>query len=181
MQLVFVYGSLQTGLHNHHLLRSARLIANKIYTVERFALIGTPDGYPYALHKENARPIDTLSNLIGELYDVDANTLDKLDELEEHPVWYRRREIAVTLNCQISHGRVCSKFASAATGSVERHSELAWMYILNEPDELSHVAADGAGEVYKPVADGDWRGFFFSDKNGRVEVATSGRGVAARE
>lgn len=35
--------------------------------------------------------------MLGEIYDVDSNMLKKLDELEEHPKFYKRTEEKVLL------------------------------------------------------------------------------------
>ena len=36
--------------------------------------------------------------MIGELYEVDLETLRAMDELEGHPTWYTRDTLGVTLN-----------------------------------------------------------------------------------
>jgi gamma-glutamylcyclotransferase (GGCT)/AIG2-like uncharacterized protein YtfP len=70
--------------------------------------------------------------LVGELLCVDDATLAKLDKLEEHPNWYRRRLVAVA-----------------------GHGEPAWVYLAYDPEV---VAAIKAGQ-YDRVPSNDWRVF----------------------
>jgi gamma-glutamylcyclotransferase (GGCT)/AIG2-like uncharacterized protein YtfP len=74
------------GLHNHRLLDGARFIA-----------------------EDRTRPVFTICDLgsfpamvdggetavVGELWEVDATTLARLDALEGHPRWYRRTPIVL--------------------------------------------------------------------------------------
>ena len=90
-QLVFVYGSLLRGLHNHHLLCTARLACSPARTAAPgFVLVDSSNGYPFALAAGRARASDAQTVLLGEVYEVDDRTLAQLDALEGHPDWYRR-------------------------------------------------------------------------------------------
>jgi gamma-glutamylcyclotransferase (GGCT)/AIG2-like uncharacterized protein YtfP len=84
---VFVYGTLRQGEPNHALLASARFVG-EARTPPAYTLVDL-GSYP-------AMTDGGTSAVTGELYLVDAATLARLDELEEHPVWYCRREIALT-------------------------------------------------------------------------------------
>lgn len=88
MYLVFVYGTLRRGYGNHYLLEEggARLL-DLAHTARAYAL--------YALEIPFAVRDQAVSRLRGELYAVDAACLARLDELEEHPAWYRRELVEV--------------------------------------------------------------------------------------
>jgi gamma-glutamylaminecyclotransferase len=83
---VFVYGTLMKGFNNNILLRNSLMI-DTATTEEKYTLVAS--GIPYLLDKSS----DTYVS--GEVYQVDENTLDSLDSLEGHPVWYNRRIINV--------------------------------------------------------------------------------------
>jgi len=80
---VFVYGSLLSGEQNHPFLRTARLLG-EARTALCFELLDL--GVFPAL-------VPGAAAVRGELYEVDAETLAALDELEDHPDVYRRTEI----------------------------------------------------------------------------------------
>lgn len=83
---VFVYGTLLAGEANHSLLANALLVG----AARTRATYSLYDFGPYpALVRSGA------SEVVGELYQVEAATLAVLDELEEHPEVYERRRIAL--------------------------------------------------------------------------------------
>lgn len=85
--LLFVYGTLRRGLQNHEeYLRNARFMG-KATTRDRYALV--VGELPYVV-KDRA-----VARIVGELYAVDAATLERVDGLEGHPDEYRREEILV--------------------------------------------------------------------------------------
>ena len=84
--LVFVYGTLRRGEAHHELLASARF-AGEAHTPPAYTLVDL-GGYP-------GMADGGTSAVTGELYLVDAATLARLDELEQHPSWYCRRQIAL--------------------------------------------------------------------------------------
>ena len=83
---VFVYGSLLSGEANHRLLARARRVG-EARTAPGFALHDL-GAYP-AMVAGGARAV------AGQVYDVDAKTLARLDVLEGHPRYYRRAAIAL--------------------------------------------------------------------------------------
>jgi gamma-glutamylaminecyclotransferase len=86
---VFVYGTLKRGHHNHRLLDHAgATFVREARTARKFPLI--VDGLPFLYD----RPGEGHS-VRGELYLVDAPTLERLDRLEGHPRFYKRRTIAL--------------------------------------------------------------------------------------
>jgi len=83
---VFVYGSLLRGLHNDRLLEDARFIAAD-RTLSRFTLVDL-GSFP-------AMIVGGTTSVTGELWEVDAATLARLDALESHPRWYQRTPIVL--------------------------------------------------------------------------------------
>jgi gamma-glutamylaminecyclotransferase len=87
MSLLFVYGTLKRGFHNHKRLSSARFVES----------LQTIAGYQ--LYNYNGAPIMIFSGgesrVTGELYEVTRSVLEKIDEREGHPTMYRRETIIV--------------------------------------------------------------------------------------
>ncbi|WP_298830685.1 gamma-glutamylcyclotransferase family protein [uncultured Piscinibacter sp.] len=90
--LVFVYGTLKEGHRNAHVNAGVR-VPGEFVTVER-----------YPLYVIGAHPLPWLVDrpgqgepVLGQLYDVDAQALQRLDALEriDEPDWYSRGKILV--------------------------------------------------------------------------------------
>ena len=76
-ELIFVYGSLKRGFHNEGLLYNAKSLG-KAKTVKKYPLVITKNPhYPY-LVKEEGKGYE----IIGELYRVRRDELEKLDQFE---------------------------------------------------------------------------------------------------
>jgi gamma-glutamylcyclotransferase (GGCT)/AIG2-like uncharacterized protein YtfP len=86
--LVFVYGTLKRGCSNHFFLEEARCLGRG-RTLHAYALY--EGEYPFVIREEHLTPIQ------GEVYEVDGQTLQRLDRLEEHPDYYRRDQVDVVL------------------------------------------------------------------------------------
>jgi gamma-glutamylaminecyclotransferase len=84
--LVFVYGTLLSGLGNHHIIEPGHFIADG-ETVERFRM--TAGGIPFVSR------VDPVCRVKGELYIVNDETLADLDRLEGHPRFYCRELVEV--------------------------------------------------------------------------------------
>jgi gamma-glutamylaminecyclotransferase len=89
---VAVYGTLKSGYGNNFLLEDATLVG-KGKTTDKYPLIIRQGGLPFMLYKKNQG-----YNVEVELYLVNKNILRRLDILEGHPEWYRRREVSVTID-----------------------------------------------------------------------------------
>jgi gamma-glutamylaminecyclotransferase len=117
MKLLFVYGSLRKGFNNNHLLKTAKFIGN-CKTKEKYFMVGKlsseldslEDGrqfsypprtflYPY-IFTEDLRKDCKLSNIMGELYEVDDKLIKILDIFEGHPFIFERKQIMVLYNNQ---------------------------------------------------------------------------------
>lgn len=81
---VFVYGTLRTGEVNHALLAAARRIGTD-RTQARYTLVDL-GAYPAAV-------ASGATAIVGEVFEVDAATLARLDRLEGHPHLYQRTTV----------------------------------------------------------------------------------------
>jgi Uncharacterized conserved protein len=83
--LVFVYGTLKKGHGNNGLLCNSRFVGNGV-TQDRFWMLS--GGFPVLLRGNEAQAS-------GEVYEVDTNTLSRLDRLESNGVMYNREATTV--------------------------------------------------------------------------------------
>lgn len=95
---IFVYGTLKRGFANHYLLENnfdgAASFITKGHTKEAFPLVVGTDAYiPFMLPLKGQG-----KQVYGEIYEVNRNVLSLLDDLEDHPTWYKRSpcEVIVT-------------------------------------------------------------------------------------
>ena len=87
---VFVYGTLKRGIHNHHLLEQSTFVGNA-YTVDTFRMFHV--GFPIIFFDNHP----DAKSVFGEVYDVDDDTLKRLDRLESEGSMYNRTPINVVL------------------------------------------------------------------------------------
>jgi gamma-glutamylcyclotransferase (GGCT)/AIG2-like uncharacterized protein YtfP len=85
--LVFVYGSLRRGHSNHREMAGAALVRADARLVG-YRRVLYDSGYP-AIHWRAGEEVT------GELYEVDAAHLERLDEFEGCPEWYQRRDVVL--------------------------------------------------------------------------------------
>ncbi|XP_052253933.1 gamma-glutamylaminecyclotransferase A-like isoform X2 [Dreissena polymorpha] len=93
--IIFVYGTLKTGLHNHHLMTTGSkghcCYLGTAVTSGKFPLIvATRFNIPFLLFAP-----DHGYHVAGELYEVDDAQVAALDKLEGHPHRYERRRTDV--------------------------------------------------------------------------------------
>jgi len=90
MELVFVYGTLKRGFSNHGILENSKYLGTT-ETVSRsfmmYPLFGSFPGVTICLDDGFA--------IMGELYEVDSQTLNELDKLENNGKFYTRRLVSV--------------------------------------------------------------------------------------
>lgn len=126
--LLFVYGSIRKGHHNHHRLGNSEYLGT-YKTVEPFKMFGLRSrAYPYVYPDTTGCPVT------GELYAVNEERLERIDCMEGHPDVYCRTPVLL-----------------------QGFSEPVHMYLLVDADikkilqkygELSHR--------FMPVPSGDW-------------------------
>jgi gamma-glutamylcyclotransferase (GGCT)/AIG2-like uncharacterized protein YtfP len=104
MTTVFVYGTLKRGFSNWRALLAERstFLGEAVSVAADFAML---DGsFPRLLRRPHGHPV------FGELFEVDRKTLQRLDRLENHPMWYQRQR---------------RRFRKADGATVQ-----AWVYIM---------------------------------------------------
>lgn len=91
--LFFAYGSLRRGFFNYDrfLKGSDHRLIGTGKTVKHFCLRTEPGSWLPVATKEELTP------LVGDLYEIDTDTLRLLDRVEQHPTWYRREEVEVVV------------------------------------------------------------------------------------
>lgn len=105
--LVFVYGTLKEGFPNFSVNRGRR-VAGQFVTIESYPLyIIGPIQVPWLVDRPG-----TGYPVIGELYQVDEETLAAMDLLEQvdEPGWYQRRPIQVTRHPAVTGAEAVSAF-----------------------------------------------------------------------
>lgn len=117
--LIFVYGTLRQSHGNHQMLKDARYYGVGS-TRDNYSMY-IAGGYPYVISSEARYPI------VGELYAVDGETLEKLDKMEGHPHYYTRREVSVI---------------------VDNQEYSAWMYV-RDPHGTLMPTGDYSDAVYR--------------------------------
>jgi gamma-glutamylaminecyclotransferase len=92
MPLLFVYGSLKQGFANEH-VNAGRRVAGRYRTQDRYFLYLLGEGEVPCL----LAPPGNGHQVIGELYEVSAGDIERMDRLERigEPQGYERVEIAV--------------------------------------------------------------------------------------
>jgi gamma-glutamylcyclotransferase (GGCT)/AIG2-like uncharacterized protein YtfP len=93
MRLVFVYGSLKRGFHNHYMMDWA-VMFNTGVTVHPYHLLNL-GSFPGMTDKWQGRTDLPPVHIKGEVYQVDPALMAALDRFEGHPNFYRRRHIPV--------------------------------------------------------------------------------------
>ena len=89
--VVAVYGTLKRGHGNHHrYLKSARFVGAGV-TQDKYPLVIS--GLPYLLSNKG-----TGHNVEVDVFKVSDSDFDSLDQLEGHPIWYRRQETPITMD-----------------------------------------------------------------------------------
>ena len=88
---VFVYGTLKKGYGNHYLLADSKFVGEAT-SVSKWLMIGKDMPFPYLLNRDNTKG----KHIKGEVYEVDSNTLKRLDALEGVPTHYKKDWIYVT-------------------------------------------------------------------------------------
>jgi gamma-glutamylcyclotransferase (GGCT)/AIG2-like uncharacterized protein YtfP len=84
MATVFVYGTLKRCHSNNRLLAGAQFVGEAVSTRAEFAMLN--GGFPRLTDGvKEGHPV------FGEVFTVNRRTLAKLDRLEGHPRWYRRK------------------------------------------------------------------------------------------
>lgn len=135
--LVFVYGSLLSGLSNNKLLETAKRIEGVYLTKNRYKMVDyfrfpavckAPKTLDYEEPTKQVEARSTYRKVIGEIYKIDRETLEDLDHLEGSGTFYQRELV-----------------------DIEGYPSKVWMYILVYVDSESPLVTLNLDRVY------DWR------------------------
>ena len=119
--LVFVYGTLKKGFGNHRLLEKSHCLGEAYLPRTKMVNLGA---YPAVIAGGK-------KEVMGEVYQVDEETLARLDRLEGHPSFYERQQVRVFPLLQgVDHW-------------------LAWCYFMPQLSQVKHPTI---------VEDGIWNG-----------------------
>jgi gamma-glutamylaminecyclotransferase len=111
---VFVYGSLMSGFHNHRLLQGPGAeFVRADRTAETACVMHDLGAYPAVVLAAGPGR----APVVGEVYEVDAATLARLDRLEGYPRLYDRKEVRL------------------------EGGGFAWMYVMREAPSGSPAVA----------------------------------------
>jgi gamma-glutamylcyclotransferase (GGCT)/AIG2-like uncharacterized protein YtfP len=116
MTKIFVYGSLLRGMANHDVIKDAQY-GGRARTAYEFTMVRL-GYYPGVVHEGD-------QSIVGELYELSPVQLQRVDMLEGHPDYYKRKQIVLN------------------TG------DKAWIYLLGREylDKYPHVP-DGYWKRY---------------------------------
>ena len=88
---VAVYGTLKSNYHNHGLIADQEFVGSGV-TQTSFPL--EVDGLPYLHDREG----EGAGQVEVEIYDVSSEALQRLDRLEGHPTFYKRRVLPISMD-----------------------------------------------------------------------------------
>lgn len=92
-ELFFIYGSLKSNEHNNYILNKDNCkFLYKTHSVESVLMFNTPYNYPY-LSKNNISFIG--QSVVGEVWEIDKQFIDTLDNFEGCPEFYYKDKITV--------------------------------------------------------------------------------------
>ena len=80
MYKIFVYGTLKTNESNNRFLKNAKFLGKD--TIKGYSLFDMPYGFPFAIKDDNGI-------IEGEVFEVDYNTLQRVDMLEGYIEGYK--------------------------------------------------------------------------------------------
>ncbi len=93
---LFVYGTLMNGMNHHSKIKHLQFVG-KGETQDDFYMASlTCDSYPI-ITTEKIDSFQTPTKIKGEIYQIDEETLKKIDNFESHPNYYTRHLINVVM------------------------------------------------------------------------------------
>lgn len=90
-ELMFVYGTLKRGFRNHHLIKNSKFIGDGV--IKGYAMYDL-GSFPGIKKDEN-------EEVKGEVFEIDQNTLKRVDQLESEGYLYIRTRADVHLEGEI--------------------------------------------------------------------------------
>ena len=100
---VFVYGTLMSGYGNNRRIEDAEFVG-RAETIEPYVMLA--QGIPYVFEVGHCMVDDMKSPprykdgrpIKGEVWKLNTDQLASCDQLEGHPIWYRRKQIKVRVH-----------------------------------------------------------------------------------
>ncbi len=133
--MVFVYGTLKKDHPNHGYLRHSEFV-RRMYLTKDFYMVSL-GGFPAIVSSHDIeKPPKALGkpyHIYGELYRVNAATLESLDCLEGHPDFYSRKQL-----------------------DVHDMEENAWVYVLPKSYVVDDTLKARAGLSSALISEGVW-------------------------
>ena len=123
--LVAVYGTLKQGGGNHRLLNTSEYLG-EVVSEDKLRLVC--DGLPFVIRGADDRG----SHLRMELYEVDHQTLSRLDHLEGHPNFYRRERVQFWTLDQLTE-----------------HIVNPWIYMVDESYDSGFYSSEWVTGLYR--------------------------------
>ena len=122
---VFVYGTLMSGMRNHH-----RLLRDGVRPISTDARTAIQDdwhmfsrtcgcGYTAPIVVEGGRLHRPRGVVLGEVYEIDNSILLDLDLFEGHPEVYRRRKVGIAYRSTKSGEKVAQMWMYEFTGEAK--------------------------------------------------------------
>jgi gamma-glutamylaminecyclotransferase len=147
--LVFVYGSLRSGLYNNYLLATDKYVG-EFRTTQKYTMIGLKSrAFPFLL-PEKIEGIPWLPTR-GEVYEVSQETLDRLDSLEGHPNWYTRERVVVQ-SCDTAENLEAFVY-------LMKDAECVRAITVGVGEGMLYVSVQTVGEEY------DWKAFLDANQS----------------
>jgi gamma-glutamylaminecyclotransferase len=92
--LVAVYGTLKKGYTNYNWYLTSSKFVGSGTTKEKYPLI--IKGLPYLIEKDGYG-----HNVEVDVFKVSGDVLSRLDRLESHPTWYKRKQVPILVNGKV--------------------------------------------------------------------------------
>ena len=149
---LFVYGNLMNGMKYHDKIKHCKFVENG-RTQDKFYMTSlTCNSYPI-VSPEKMNPNHSPNHIKGEIYEIDNQTLKKLDEFESLFNCYTRVKIPIIIESN-------DKFELTAE---------AYCYIVNQPSIFDDFKKffQYTSQI---VNEGDWKSFFQSSNINKQKI-----------
>lgn len=120
MTNIFVYGSLKRNFRNHPLLAGTTFLGRAVTTTPNY-IMSSAGGFPVAHYA----PKTKWGYICGEVYEVNQDTLLRVDSLEGHPNWYRRHTVSVVTDSGVIENAIMY-VQDLNPYDVQKREELSW-------------------------------------------------------
>ena len=120
--VVAVYGTLKKGYNNYSNYLTKSRYVGKGETIDKYPLV--IEGLPYLVNRKGIG-----HNVNVDVFKVSDQVLDRLDQLEGHPQWYRREKIDI----ELADGSTISCWVYFNPMPLDHHTKLHKSYKQERP------------------------------------------------